>query len=94
MRVEHQQLLLMTGNALIGVFLILFLASCARPPIAQVATPPERICPADIFFSEMVVPPFEGSTYLDAVAYAKALQMHIHTLNQDRDTIREFCSGR
>ena len=93
MRVEHQRVLLMIGKALIGLCLILFLASCARPPIAQVATPPERICPAPIFYSEMSIPPFEGLTCLDAAAYAKGLQMHIHTLNQDRDAIREFCRG-
>jgi hypothetical protein len=82
-----------SANAWIAIFLALFLTSCARRPIAQVATPPVRICPADIFYMDMVLPPFEGRSWSDLAAYTKGLQMHIHTLNQDRAAIREFCSG-
>lgn len=82
-----------SANVWIAIFPALFSMSCARPPIAQVATPPARICPADIFYTEMVVPPFEGRSWSDLAAYTKGLQAHIHTLNQDRAAIREFCAG-
>ncbi len=84
---------LSSASAWIVISLALSSMSCARHPIATVQAPPERICPADIFYAEMVVPPFEGRSWADLAAYAKGLQMHIHTLNQDRAAIREFCRG-
>ena len=83
-----------SASAWILACLIPLLTSCAKAPIATVATPPVRVCPAPALYSELTVPPFEGQTWSDLAAYAKGLQYHIHSLNQDRDAIRGFCDAR
>jgi len=87
-----QRLLIFSANALIWIFLALFLASCARQPMITKTSPPIRQCPAPVLYSDVQQPMFHGNTWQDLAAFVEVLKSDGLQLRADRRAIADFCN--